>query len=142
MTSSTMTDGASEYRDPKRAVAYWLFVCAAMIFAMVVIGGITRLTESGLSIVEWRPVAGALPPLTDVEWQRAFDQYRQIDQYKLLNAGMTLAEFKTIFFWEWFHRLWGRLIGLVFALPFLWFLWTGAVRGKLALKLAGIFALG
>ncbi len=81
MTSSTLTADISEYRDSKRAVAYWLFVCAAMIFAMVVIGGITRLTESGLSIVEWRPVAGALPPLTDVEWQRAFDQYRQIDQY-------------------------------------------------------------
>jgi len=142
MTSSTVTIDVTEYREPKRAVAYWLFVCAAMIFAMVVIGGITRLTESGLSIVEWRPVTGTLPPLTDVEWQRAFDQYRQIDQYKLLNAGMTLAEFKVIFFWEWFHRLWGRLIGLVFFLPFMWFLWTGAVRGKLALKLAGIFALG
>lgn len=142
MTNSTVTVDAPEYRNPQAAVAYWLFICAAMIFAMVVIGGITRLTESGLSIVEWQPVAGALPPLTDIEWQRAFDQYRQIDQYKLLNAGMTLAEFKTIFFWEWFHRLWGRLIGLVFFLPFVWFLWTGAVRGKLALKLAGIFALG
>jgi heme a synthase len=129
-------------RSQDRTVAYWLFVCAAMIFAMVVIGGITRLTESGLSIVEWRPVAGVLPPLSEAEWLAEFEKYRQIDQYKLLNAGMSLAEFKTIFFWEWFHRLWGRLIGLVFFLPFVWFLWTGAVRGRLALKLAGIFALG
>ncbi|MFM7346647.1 MAG: COX15/CtaA family protein [Tagaea sp.] len=125
-----------------RAVAIWLLICAAMIFAMVVIGGITRLTESGLSIVEWRPVTGTLPPLSDAQWQAEFDKYRQIDQYRLLNAGMSLAEFKVIFFWEWFHRFWGRLIGLVFFVPFVWFLWKGAVRGRLALKLAGIFALG
>jgi cytochrome c oxidase assembly protein subunit 15 len=125
-----------------RPVAIWLVLCAAMIFAMVVIGGITRLTESGLSIVEWRPVTGALPPLSEAQWQAEFDKYRQIDQYRLLNAGMSLAEFKVIFFWEWFHRFWGRLIGLVFAIPFAWFLWTGAVHGALALKLAGILALG
>jgi heme a synthase len=129
-------------RSTDRSVAIWLLICAAMIFAMVVIGGVTRLTESGLSIVEWRPVAGTLPPLTDAQWQAEFDKYRQIDQYRQLNAGMTLAEFKTIFFWEWFHRFWGRLIGLVFFVPFVWFVWTGAVRGTLALKLGGIFALG
>jgi heme a synthase len=125
-----------------RSVAIWLLVCAAMIFAMVVIGGITRLTESGLSIVEWRPVTGTLPPLSDAQWQAEFDKYRQIDQYRQLNAGMSLAEFKTIFFWEWFHRFWGRVIGFVFFVPFVWFVWNGAVRGTLALKLAGIFALG
>jgi cytochrome c oxidase assembly protein subunit 15 len=125
-----------------RSVAIWLLLCAAMIFAMVVIGGITRLTESGLSIVEWRPVTGALPPLSDAQWQAEFDKYRQIDQYRQLNAGMSLAEFKVIFFWEWFHRFWGRLIGLVFAIPFAWFLGTGAARGALAMKLGGIFALG
>jgi heme a synthase len=125
-----------------RNVAIWLLVCAAMIFAMVVIGGVTRLTESGLSIVEWRPVTGALPPSSEAQWQAEFDKYRQIDQYRLLNAGMSLAEFKTIYFWEWFHRLWGRLIGLAFFVPFVWFVWTGAVRGRLAWKLAGIFALG
>ncbi len=113
-----------------------------MIFAMVVIGGITRLTESGLSIVEWRPVAGTLPPLNDADWQAEFDKYRQIDQYQLRNAGMSLAEFKRIFFWEWFHRLWGRLIGLVFFLPFVWFWWRGAVRGPLAGKLFALFCLG
>ncbi|MCM0021673.1 MAG: COX15/CtaA family protein [Tagaea sp.] len=129
-------------RPADRAVAIWLLICAAMIFAMVVIGGVTRLTESGLSIVEWRPVTGALPPLSDAQWQAEFDKYRQIDQYRQLNAGMSLAEFKVIFFWEWFHRFWGRLIGLVFFVPFVWFLWTGAVRGRLAAKLAGIFALG
>lgn len=129
-------------RPTDRAVAIWLLICASMIFAMVVIGGVTRLTESGLSIVEWRPVTGALPPLTEAQWQAEFDKYRQIDQYRQLNAGMSLEAFKVIFFWEWFHRLWGRLIGLVFFVPFVWFAWKGAVRGTLALKLAGIFALG
>lgn len=113
-----------------------------MIFAMVVIGGITRLTESGLSIVEWKPVSGALPPLSDADWQAEFAKYRQIDQYKQMNDGMTLAEFKHIFFWEWFHRLWGRLIGIVFFVPFVWFWWRGAVRGPLAGKLLALFCLG
>lgn len=129
-------------RPAARAVGIWLLVCAGMIFAMVVIGGITRLTESGLSIVEWRPVTGTLPPLNEAQWLAEFEKYRQIDQYRLLNAGMSLDEFKVIFFWEWFHRFWGRMIGLVFFVPFAWFVWTGAVRGTLALKLAGIFALG
>ncbi len=113
-----------------------------MIFAMVVIGGVTRLTESGLSIVEWKPVSGALPPLTQADWEAEFAKYRQIDQYKQMNAGMSLAEFKRIFFWEWFHRLWGRLIGLVFLVPFVWFWWRGAVRGRLAGQLLALFCLG
>ncbi len=125
-----------------RPVGLWLLVCCAMIFAMVVIGGITRLTESGLSIVEWRPVAGALPPLSESDWQAEFDKYRQIDQYQLKNAGMSLAEFKRIFFWEWFHRFWGRLIGLVFFFPFVWFWARGHVRGVQAAKLAALFCLG
>ncbi|MBL8807921.1 MAG: COX15/CtaA family protein [Rhodospirillales bacterium] len=125
-----------------RAVGLWLLACCAMIFAMVVIGGVTRLTESGLSIVEWKPVSGALPPLTQADWEAEFAKYRQIDQYKQMNAGMSLAEFKRIFFWEWFHRLWGRLIGLVFLVPFVWFWWRGAVRGRLAGQLLALFCLG
>ncbi len=125
-----------------RPVGLWLLACCAMIFAMVVIGGITRLTESGLSIVEWRPVAGALPPLSESDWQAEFDKYQQIDQYRLRNAGMTLAEFKRIFFWEWFHRFWGRLIGVVFFFPFVWFWMRGHVRGGQAAKLLALFCLG
>src|SRR5690242_7893719 len=93
------------------AIAYWLLFCCGMVFAMVVIGGITRLTLSGLSITEWRPVAGILPPLSDHAWAAEFDKYKAIPQYRQLNLGMTLAEFKSIYFWEYLHRLWGRLIG-------------------------------
>ena len=113
-----------------------------MIFAMVVIGGITRLTESGLSITEWKPISGVIPPLSDSDWAREFENYKAIPQYQAIHAGMTLAEFKTIFFWEWLHRLWGRLIGVVFLLPFLWFLWKGQLSRSLAPKLAVIFLLG
>ncbi|MBP7252259.1 MAG: COX15/CtaA family protein [Alphaproteobacteria bacterium] len=126
------------------AVYRWLLLCCAMIFAMAVIGAITRLTESGLSIVEWAPISGAVPPFTDADWNKAFAAYQQIPQYKLLKSGMSLAEFKDIYFWEWLHRLWGRLIGLVYALPFFWFmarrqiptgysvkLWLGLVLGGL-----------
>src|SRR5205814_460452 len=98
----------------RRAVAAWLFVCCAMIFAMLVIGGVTRLTESGLSITEWQPIGGAMPPLGDGDWQSLFDQYRASPQYALINQGMDLAGFKTIFWWEYVHRLWGRLIGVAF----------------------------
>ena len=120
---------ATETSEPQhqRAVARWLFVCAGMVFAMAVIGAITRLSESGLSIMEWAPVAGILPPLSAAEWQRLFELYQQIPEYREVNLGMTLAEFKTIFWWEYVHRLWGRLIGVVFALPFIWFLVTGRV---------------
>jgi cytochrome c oxidase assembly protein subunit 15 len=113
-----------------------------MICAMVVIGGVTRLTESGLSITEWKPAAGAIPPLSEEAWQEEFAKYQQIPQYRERNAGMTLAEFKTIFWWEFVHRLWGRLIGVVYALPLLWFVLRGQVRGRLAWQLAGIFVLG
>jgi len=124
------------------AVALWLLVCAAMVFIMVVIGGITRLTGSGLSMVEWRPVYGFLPPLTAEAWQRVFELYRTSPQYLEVNAGMSLEAFRGIFWWEYFHRLWGRIIGLVFFLPFIWFLLRGRIGGALALKLLSIFLLG
>lgn len=110
-----------------RSVAVWLFICAGMILAMAIIGAITRLTESGLSIMEWAPIKGALPPMSEAEWQRLFRLYQQTDEFKVDNAGMNLAEFKNIFWWEWIHRLWGRTIGLVYVLPLVWF-W---VRGSL-----------
>src|SRR6476659_6988984 len=108
-----------------RAVRWWLFSIAALIAIMVLAGGATRLTESGLSIVEWKPVTGALPPLTVEQWERAFEAYKTIPQYRELNAGMNLGEFQTIFWWEWSHRLLGRVIGVAYLLPFLWFLWRG-----------------
>jgi cytochrome c oxidase assembly protein subunit 15 len=128
-------------RNP-RPVAIWLLVCCAMIFAMVVIGGITRLTWSGLSITEWQPVSGIVPPLSAADWQAEFAKYQQTSQYKLLNAGMTLGDFKTIFLWEYVHRLWGRMIGFVYALPFIYFLIRRRIPRRLAWPLAGIFALG
>ena len=126
----------------RRAVAYWLLACCALVFAIVVVGGMTRLTHSGLSIVEWRPVTGTLPPLSDAAWQEEFAKYQSSPEFRQRNHSMTLQGFKGIFWWEYFHRLLGRLIGLAFALPFLWFLVRGAVRGALAWKLAGILALG
>jgi len=128
--------------DPYRAVRIWLWLVAAGIFAMVVVGGATRLTESGLSITEWKPVTGVLPPLTEADWAEAFAKYRQIPQYHELFPDMDLARFKAIFAWEWGHRLLGRLIGLLFAGPFLWFLARGKITGTLRWGLAGILALG
>src|SRR5690606_39491667 len=106
-------------RAPRRAVGLWLLACCAMVFAMAVIGAITRLTESGLSIMEWAPLSGTLPPLGEAEWQRLFELYQQSGEYRHVNAGMTLAEFQQIFWWAWVHRLWGRLIGVVYLMPFL-----------------------
>jgi cytochrome c oxidase assembly protein subunit 15 len=126
----------------RRAVAAWLVGVAAMIFLMVVIGGITRLTESGLSITEWKPVTGVLPPLTDAAWQHEYELYERIPEARTVHLGITLEEFKQIFFWEYLHRLWGRLIGVAFALPLIWF----AVRRRLPAgfgpRLTAIFALG
>ena len=124
------------------AVRGWLFSIALMIAIMVLVGGATRLTESGLSIVEWKPVTGALPPFSQSEWEQAFEAYKLIPQYRQLNAGMSLSDFKTIFWWEWSHRLLGRAIGLVFLLPFLWFLWRGALSAELKRRLWLIFGLG
>jgi heme a synthase len=129
-------------RSQPRAVANWLFAVAALVFLMVVVGGITRLTESGLSITEWKPVSGAIPPLTDAAWQAAFDQYKRVPQYQAIHASMTLAQFKFIFFWEWVHRLLGRVIGLAFALPLLWFAVRRAIPAGYGWRLTALFALG
>ncbi|HKS60665.1 MAG TPA: COX15/CtaA family protein [Xanthobacteraceae bacterium] len=126
----------------QRAIRLWLYAVAALIFAMVLVGGATRLTESGLSIVEWKPVTGALPPLNESAWQAEFDKYKTIPQFTQLNHQMTLHEFKTIFWWEWTHRLMGRLIGAAFLLPFLFFLVRGWVGPGLRARLWFIFALG
>lgn len=123
-------------------VAAWLLATAGMVAAMVVIGGVTRLTESGLSMVEWRPLMGWVPPLSEAEWERVFALYRQSPEFRVHNAWMALADFKTIFFWEYLHRVWGRLIGLAFALPFLAFLATGRLERALAPRLAALFVLG
>ena len=128
-------------RDDK-AVAIWLLICSAMIFAMAVIGAVTRLTESGLSIMEWAPLSGALPPLSEAEWQRLFALYQQIPEYQEINRGMSLDEFREIFWLEYIHRLWGRLIGVVFLLPLLWFWLRRRLRPGLSRHLWGIFALG
>lgn len=125
-----------------RAVAAWLLVCCALVFAIVVVGGITRLTHSGLSIVEWQPIVGALPPLDEAGWQETFGKYKQTPEYRLVNPGISLHEFKGIFWWEYVHRLLGRLTGAVFFLPLLWFALRGKIPRALAWKLAGILALG
>ena len=125
-----------------RAIASWLLVVAFLVFFMVVVGGITRLTESGLSITEWKPVSGAIPPLTAADWQTAFDAYKRVPQYVAIHDGMTLAQFKFIFFWEWVHRLLGRVIGLAFALPLAWFWVRGAIPEHYKLRLVALLALG
>jgi heme a synthase len=137
-----MTAIPAQQPSSLRAVRAWLFLVAALIALMVLVGGATRLTESGLSIVEWKPVTGALPPLTQTQWEQAFEAYKAIPQYLQLNAGMSLSEFKTIFWWEWSHRLLGRVIGMVYLLPFLYFLWRGAMSAELKRRLWLIFGLG
>jgi cytochrome c oxidase assembly protein subunit 15 len=130
--------------DPQhlRAVRVWLYAVAAMIFLTLVVGGATRLTESGLSITEWKPVTGVLPPLTEQHWQDEFAKYQTIPQYKERNQGMSLDAFKVIYFWEWSHRLLARTTGFVFLMPFLFFLWRGWVPNGLRLRLWTIFAGG
>jgi cytochrome c oxidase assembly protein subunit 15 len=124
------------------ALAAWLFVVAAMIVAIVVIGGITRLTESGLSITEWKPISGIVPPLTDAQWQAEFAAFRKIPQAQTVHAGITLAGFKAIFFWEYLHRLLGRLIGMAFALPLLWFAVRRQIPKGYLWRLVALLALG
>ncbi len=126
----------------RRAVAAWLLACAALVFAMVVVGGVTRLTHSGLSIVEWQPLVGALPPLAHSDWEALFAKYRETPEFRLVNFDMDLAGFKRIFWWEYAHRLLGRLIGAVFLLPLLYFWLTRRIDKPLSFKLAGIFVLG
>lgn len=139
---SLMSDISERQIPADPAVRWWLVGIAALIALMVIVGGATRLTESGLSIVEWKPVTGTLPPLGETQWNEAFEAYKKIPQYRELNAGMTLSEFKTIFWWEWSHRLLGRLIGAAYLLPFLWFLWRGTLGGELKRRLWLIFGLG
>ncbi len=127
---------------PPRAVIVWLFVCAVMIFAMAIIGAITRLTDSGLSIVEWAPVTGILPPLSEAQWELAFRDYQNTPEFILKHASMTLEGFKEIYFWEWLHRLWGRLIGVAFAIGLVWFSWRGRLSPRLRIRLLVILALG
>jgi heme a synthase len=124
-----------------RAVKTWLYIVALLVFVIVLVGGATRLTDSGLSIVEWQPIHGAIPPLTHAEWMEEFEKYRQIPEYQLINRGMSLDEFKTIFWWEWGHRLLGRLIGLAALLPLIFFWWQGALVGDIKARGVAIVLL-
>ena len=123
-------------------MAWWLLACCAMVFAMIVVGGATRLTHSGLSITEWQPILGTLPPLSLQDWQVAFAKYQLTPEFRQVNHAMSLDEFKGIFWWEYAHRLLGRTIGMVFLLPLLWFIWRRSVDRALAWRLGGIFILG
>ncbi|MGE5721597.1 MAG: COX15/CtaA family protein [Sphingomonadales bacterium] len=142
--ASHADSGAARARAQARplAISRWLGIVAALIFLMVVIGGITRLTESGLSMTRWEPVSGAIPPLNHAQWLAEFDAYRATPEYLKVNRGMTLAEFKHIFFWEYLHRLLGRLIGVAVALPLAWFAWKRAIPRGYGKRLVAIFALG
>lgn len=128
--------------DTSRPVAAWLFAVAVLVFAMVVLGGSTRLTGSGLSITEWQVVTGTVPPLSDKAWQGEFEKYKAIPQYKLLNRGMSLADYKKIYWWEWGHRLLGRIIGVVFIFPFVWFLARGGIPRRLVWRTWLLLGLG
>jgi cytochrome c oxidase assembly protein subunit 15 len=138
MSDSTLVATAR----PSGAVGAWLLLCCALVLAMIVVGGVTRLTHSGLSITEWQPIVGALPPLSDADWQQAFDKYKLTPEYREVNKGMSLAAFKGIFWWEYFHRLLGRLIGVAYLVPLVWFAARRMVPTGYGWKLAGIFALG
>jgi heme a synthase len=135
------TDNPAERRN-RRIVAGWLFAVASMIWVMIVLGGATRLTGSGLSIMEWAPFGGAVPPLSHADWERLFGLYKRIPQYSLLHAGMGLADFKGLFWLEWIHRLWGRLIGLAFLAPLVWLWAAGRLDRALRPRLVGLFLLG
>ncbi|MBO9498317.1 MAG: COX15/CtaA family protein [Novosphingobium sp.] len=139
-----MNDTADRVPDTTRpmAIARWLLAVAALVILMVVVGGITRLTESGLSITRWEPIAGTIPPLSEAQWQTEFAHYRQIDQYAAIHAGMTLGEFKGIFFWEYSHRLLGRLIGMAFFVPLAWFWLRRAIPTGYRWRLVALLALG
>jgi len=146
---ATLTHSAAPLAPPpppevqsQAGVVAWLLVCCALVFAMVVVGGVTRLTHSGLSIVQWQPIVGVVPPIDEAQWAKTFDQYQRTPEYRDVNVGMSLAAFKSIFWLEYFHRLLGRMIGFVFLLPLIWFWRNGHIDRPLALRLAGIFVLG
>jgi cytochrome c oxidase assembly protein subunit 15 len=142
--NATLASAATPYaaRSSSRAIGIWLALCCAMIFVMVVLGGTTRLTQSGLSMVEWHPVTGWLPPLTDAAWQAAFDEYKRSPEFHKANFWMQLADYKSIFWLEYVHRLWGRLIGVAFLVPFLWFAARRRIDAALGWRFALLFALG
>lgn len=147
MMVETAVDEASPVRSTvlernHAQVGWWLMSIAGLIFIMVMVGGITRLTDSGLSITEWKPLMGALPPLSEAAWFDAFEKYQKIPEYILVNAGMSLSEFKFIFFWEWFHRLLGRFIGVAFAVPLIFFLITRKIEKVMIPRLILLFILG
>ncbi len=129
-------------KNSEKTVSAWLFICCAMIFIMVVIGGVTRLTESGLSITEWKPITGIIPPIGAAQWEQEFNAYQKIPEYTQFNKGMTLDEYKNIYWWEYLHRLWGRLIGLAFALPLIYFWARGQLHREWKLPLVILFLLG
>jgi cytochrome c oxidase assembly protein subunit 15 len=139
---AALSSAISPAADRLRPVRIWLYGLAAFVLLIVVVGGITRLTESGLSITSWKPITGAIPPLTDADWQAEFEAYQQIPQYQVNNTWMSLADFKLIFFWEWFHRLLGRVLGFLFIVPFAVFLVQKRLPRTLALPLFGLFLLG
>jgi cytochrome c oxidase assembly protein subunit 15 len=136
----TTTNDAPEFRP--NAIANWLFAVAALVFAMVVVGGITRLTESGLSITEWKPVSGTLPPLNQAQWLEEFAKYKTTPEYQQINSGMALSDFKFIYFWEWAHRFLARMVGVAFAVPFIWFAVKRAIPAGYTKRLLPLFALG
>ncbi|MGH1419846.1 MAG: COX15/CtaA family protein [Hyphomicrobiaceae bacterium] len=144
MAADTIPPHASLLDTAKNqtAMAIWLFFVAALVFAMVIVGGATRLTDSGLSITEWKPLLGAIPPLTDADWAIAFEKYKKIPEYTQINEGMSLAEFKYIFWWEWAHRFLGRFIGLAFAIGLVWFWLSGRIVPGYKARLIGLFLLG
>jgi len=133
---------AMKMRKESSAVAIWLLIGVAMIMIQVLLGGITRLTGSGLSITEWKPLLGAVPPLNEQAWHTAFEQYKQIGQYKKINFDFTLSDFKFIYFWEWFHRVWARLMGVVFAIGFIYFLVRKQFKKEMILPMVLLFLLG
>src|ERR1700704_1490713 len=137
-----MTEAPPNLEARRRAIRLWLLTVAALMVVTLVVGGATRLTESGLSIVEWKPITGIFPPLDDAGWQAEFDKYKVIPQYRERNSAMSLSDFKTIYWWEWTHRMLARLVGGVFLLPFLWFLWRDAIEPGLRARLWTIFGLG
>ncbi len=146
MATQAETTAAEPALDAARplAIARWLIAVAVLVVLMVAVGGITRLTESGLSITEWKPLTGAIPPLTEAQWRAEFEAYQRIGEFRQVNgpAGMTLADYKFIYFWEWLHRLLGRLIGLAFALPLAWFWVKRAIPARYKPRLVGLLALG
>src|SRR6516225_5451989 len=129
-------------RSTFRPVALWVYAGVIMLLIQVILGGITRLTGSGLSITEWNVVTGALPPINHAQWMDAFDKYRQTPQFRLINSDFTLSNYKFIFFWEWFHRLWARMVGVVFLVGFAWLLWKRKLQQWMIRPLVILFLLG